>query len=71
MSDPLTIVIISDIVTFVLSLTVSLISFAVKWGQMREAIRNLEATMATKTELNSIGNSLAEIKGMFVLRLKE
>jgi hypothetical protein len=68
------IILVSDIVTFALSLMITLIGFAVKWGSLKEDVSQLRTTMATmvtKEELTSIKESLAEIKGMFVLRLKD
>jgi cell division protein FtsL len=67
----LTEVILSDIVTFILSLAVSLVSFAVKWGTLREEVRQMEVNMAKKEELASVKETLAEIKGMFILKLRE
>lgn len=60
--------------TLVLSLGITLIGAGVKWGQVQEEIRTLEVTMAkmaTKEELSMIKETLAEIKGMFTLRLKD
>jgi cell division protein FtsL len=68
---PLETVILSDTVTFFLSLGVSVISFAVKWGALREDVRQLESNMATKQEVAALSTTLAEIKGMFVLKLRE
>jgi hypothetical protein len=64
-------ILISDIVTFILSMTVSLISFAVKWGALREDVRQMEINMATKGEMTALSKDVAEIKGMFVLKLRE
>ena len=71
MVSSLTIVIVSDIVTFLLSASVSLISFAVKWGALKEDVKQMEANMATKHEMSGLAKDIAEIKGMFVLRLRE
>lgn len=70
-TDPLTVILISDFVTFVLSAGVSLISFAVKWGSLKEQVQSLENNMARKDEVQIIGRDVAEIKGMFKLTLKE
>jgi hypothetical protein len=67
----LQVILISDIITFVLSLGVSLVSFAVKWGAIREDVRQMEINMATKGEMTALSKDVAEIKGMFVLRLRE
>jgi hypothetical protein len=64
-------ILISDLVTFILSLGVSLISFAVKWGALREDVRQMENNMATKGEVSQLSRDIAEIKGMFVLKLRE
>lgn len=63
-----------SIVTLVLSLSISLIGAGVKWGQVREEISNIKNTMAgmaTKDEVSGIKETLAEIKGMFKLTLKD
>lgn len=71
MSTPLTQIIASDAATFILSMAVSAIGFAVKWGKLDEEVRQMKATMVTKDEMTSIKESLAEIKGMFKLTLRE
>jgi sensor domain CHASE-containing protein len=64
-------ILISDVITFILSAVVSLIGFAVKWGSLNAEVRQMKATMVTKDEMTSIRESLSEIKGMFVLRLRD
>lgn len=63
-----------SIVTLILSLGITLVGAGVKWGQVQQQIRELQATqntMATKEELTGIKETLAEIKGMFKLVLKD
>lgn len=52
------IVIVSDLVTLVVTLTTTLLSIGIKWGRITSDISNLKS-------------DVSEIKGMFVLKLKE
>lgn len=57
-----------------LSLITAVTIVAVSYGSLRERVRELEArqgTMVTKDDLTPIKESLAEIRGMFRLELKE
>jgi hypothetical protein len=64
-------ILVSDAITFALSAVVSLIGFAIKWGALTAQVAQLKATMVTKDEMTSIKETLSEIKGMFVLKLRE
>ena len=55
--DPLAIVIISDIVTFMLSMLITLFIAGVRWGTIQRDIMQLK-------------QDVAEIKGMFVIKLR-
>jgi hypothetical protein len=60
--------------TLVLSLSTTLAIVAYKTGQFRQKLTDMETKLATKADLSdmaSIKEALAEIKGMFVLRLRE
>lgn len=52
------VVIVSDLITLVLTLTTTLLSIGIKWGRITSDIGNLKS-------------DVSEIKGMFVLKLKE
>jgi len=69
--SPLETILISDVITFILSAGVSAIGFAVKWGALREEVRQVELNMARKEEVSGLSKDIAEIKGMFVLRLRD
>ncbi len=59
---------------FVLSAGTAAIIAGVRYGSMREQIRELQlhqVRAATKDDLTPIKESLAEIRGMFRLELKE
>jgi len=71
MVDQITTVIVSDVITFILSAGISLVSFAVKWGALKEDVDTMRGSMVTKAELSTLSKDIAEIKGMFVLRLRE
>ncbi len=51
-------IILSNLGTLAVAVTVNLVTFGIRWGEMRRDIASLK-------------ESLAEIKGMFVLRLKD
>ncbi len=51
-------IIVSDLVTLVLAIGTSLVGIGIKWGRIN-------------AELAAVKESLAEIKGMFVLRLRD
>lgn len=66
--------VIVSVVTLVVTLATSLAIVSYKTGQNRQRITELEQEIATKaahTDLVQIKEALAEIKGMFVLRLRE
>jgi hypothetical protein len=59
---------------FVLSVASTLSIVAYKTGQYKQKISDMEAKLASKADLSditAIKEALAEIKGMFVLRLRE
>ena len=59
---------------FVLSVATSIFIAGSRWGQVRTEIAILtkaQETAATKDELAGVKESLAEIKGMFRLSLRE
>lgn len=56
--SPITIVLISDVATFVLSMVIPLFVAGMRWGEI-------------KRDINTLKQELAEIKGMFVLRLRD
>ncbi len=51
-------IVISNLVTLVLAIGTSLVGIGIKWGRIN-------------AELTAVKESLAEIKGMFVLRLRD
>lgn len=68
------IVVLSDIVTLFLSLGVTLVGAGIKWGALKTEVKEMKAVIdktATKEEVTQMKEALAEIKGMFVLRLRE
>ena len=56
--SPAVIVIVSDLVTLVLTLGITLISIGIKWGHIT-------------ADMTQLQKDVAEIKGMFVLKLRE
>ena len=52
------IIILSNLGTLLLAVVINLIGMGVRWGEMRRDIRSLK-------------DDMAEIKGMFVLRLRD
>lgn len=56
--SPLTIVLISDLITFILSLFVTLFVAGFRIGEI-------------KSDVNVMKRDVAEIKGMFVLRIRD
>lgn len=69
--SPVATVVTSDLITFILSMGVSALGFAVQWGKINERVAEMQRTMVTKDELTGIKETLAEIKGMFTLKLKD
>jgi hypothetical protein len=60
--------------TLVLSVSTTLAIVGYKLGQFRQKLSDMEAKLATKADaadISAIKEALAEIKGMFVLRLRE
>jgi len=58
----------------VVNLFVSLFIAGSRWGQVRTeltALRDAQATNATKGDLSSVSERIARIEGMFELRLRE
>lgn len=55
----------------VLSIFTSAFIAGSRWGQVRSEIDSLKANAVTKDEFHSVKETLAEIKGMFQLKLKE
>jgi len=56
-----------SILTLFLSVSISLLSAGLKVGKIEEKLIH----MATKEEMQAVKETLAEIKGMFTLRLKD
>jgi hypothetical protein len=58
MSNVTAVIIISDVVTLLLALIINALVVGVRWGEMRR-------------DINTLKEDLHEIKGMFVMKLKE
>lgn len=59
---------------FLLSIVTTLMIIAIAYGSLREQVRELQSErsrLVTKDDLAPIKESLAEIRGMFRLELKE
>lgn len=66
--------IIWNILTFIVTVASALSVVSFRFGQLTQRINQLEQGLAQKadhTDITQIKETLAEIKGMFVLKLRE
>lgn len=58
MATEVTIVIVSDVITFVLSMLITLFVAGIRWGEI-------------KSDVSELKRDVAEIKGMFTVKLRD
>ena len=58
MNNAIILVIISDAITFVLSMLVTLFVAGIRWGEIR-------------TDVSKLKDDISQIKGMFVVKLRD
>jgi len=58
MNSPIAVVVVSDFITFILSMLITLFIAGMRWGEIRGDVSELK-------------HDVAEIKGMFSLKLRD
>lgn len=61
--------IIIGIITFVLSVSVSMFVSGTRWGRMETTLKDLQFDRVRKSDVTELNTRLARIEGMFTLTL--
>lgn len=71
MINDATINVIIGVITFVMSVSVSMFISGARWGQVQASLRDLEADRVRQSDITGLRDRLSRIEGMFTLTLKD
>ena len=63
--------VIIGVVTFVLSVSVSMFVSGTRWGRVETTLRDLQQDRVRQSDITALGARLSRIEGMFTLTLKD
>ena len=66
-----TINVIIGVVTFVLSVSVSMFVSGTRWGRVETTLRDLQLDRVRQADITGLRDRLSRIEGMFTLTLKD
>ena len=66
-----TITVIISVVTFVLSVSVSMFVSGTRWGQVQSTLNDLQKDRVRQSDVTGLRDRLSKIEGMFTLTLRE
>ena len=71
MGTAITIQVVIDIVTIVLSVCVSMFVSGTRWGRVETTLRELQTDRVRQNDITGLRDRLSKIEGMFTLTLKD
>lgn len=63
--------VIIGVVTFVLSISVSMFVSGTRWGRVEASMRDLQTDRVRQSDITGLRDRLSRIEGMFTLTLKD
>lgn len=63
--------VVIDIITIVLSVSVSMFVSGTRWGRVETSLRDLELDRVRQGDITGLRDRLSKIEGMFTLTLRE
>ena len=63
--------VIIGVITFVLSVSVSMFVSGTRWGRVQASLTDLQNDRVRQSDLTGINDRLSRIDGMFILTLKD
>lgn len=64
-------IIVTEIITFVLSISVSMFVSGTRWGRVETTLRDLQQDRVRQSDITGLRDRLSRIEGMFTLTLKD
>ena len=71
MVSDVTITVIIGVVTFVLSVSVSMFVSGTRWGRVESTLNDLQQDRVRQSDVTGLRDRLSRIEGMFTLTLRE